>query len=121
LLERSHRREFRITALAVLALFIAQFGAIAHTYTHQPGAANQAAAHQPAADKVSVHRPTSNSPEYCGECLNFAPLLSAAGTPSVLAFALQLTQSPPPPAPPASFLDHRTYLAFRSRAPPVAR
>jgi hypothetical protein len=110
LLKRSHRQEFRITALAVLALFIAQFGAIAHTYTHQPAAA-----------KVSVQKQTSPSQEYCGECLNFAPLLAAAGTPAVLPFSLQLTQSGPPPAAPASFLDHRTYLAFRSRAPPVTR
>jgi hypothetical protein len=110
LFKRSHRREFRIAALAVVALFIAQFGAIAHAYTHQPAAA-----------KASSYRQTSNTQEYCGDCLNFAPLLSAAGAPTVLPFSLQFSQSPPPAAPPASFLDHRTYLAFRSRAPPVTR
>jgi hypothetical protein len=106
----SHRVEFRITALAVLAFFIAQLGAIAHAYTHQP-----------ATVKVSTYQQISSSQEYCGECLNFAPLLAAAGTPALLPLSLQFIQSAPPPAPPASFLDHRTYLAFRSRAPPVTR
>ncbi len=109
LFKRSHRQEFRIAALVALALFIAQFGALAHAYSHHPATAKSAA------------RQTSNSDPYCGECLNFAPLLSAAGTPSILPFALQFIQSPPPAAPPTSFLDHRTYLAFRSRAPPVTR
>jgi hypothetical protein len=111
LFKRSHRQEFRITALAVLALFIAQFGAIAHAYTHQPAAAEAA--------RTSADRQTSDSQEFCGECLNFAPLLSAAGTTAVLPFFLQFVQSPAPPAPPASFLDHHSCLAFRSRAPPV--
>jgi hypothetical protein len=107
---RAHRQEFLIAALAVLALIIAQLGAIAHAYTHQPTAA-----------KAATYRQTTNSQEYCGECLDFAPLLAGAGTPATPALSLQVTQSPSPPDPPASFLDHRTYLAFRSRAPPVSR
>jgi hypothetical protein len=106
LFKRSHRVEIRVTALAVLAFFIAQMGAIAHAYTHQPST------------RAST---TQQSHELCGECLNFAPLLSAAGTPAILPFSLQRFRSAPPPAAPASFLDHHTYLAFRSRAPPVAR
>jgi hypothetical protein len=109
LFNRSHRLEFRIAALVALALFIAQMGAIAHAYTHKPSTS------------TSAYQQIANSHEFCGDCLNFAPLLAAAGTPAVLPFSLQFTQSPPPPAPPASFLDHRTYLAFRSRAPPVTR
>jgi hypothetical protein len=100
LFKRSHRVEFRIVALAALALFIAQLGAIAHSYTHQPSA---------------------QSHDLCGDCLNFAPLLASAGTPAVLPFSLQHSQSAPPSAAPTSFLDHRTYLAFRSRAPPATR
>jgi hypothetical protein len=86
--------------LATLALFIAQLGAIAHSYTHQP---------------------STQSHDLCGDCLNFAPLLATAGTPAILPFSLQHNQSVPPSAAPTSFLDHRTYLAFRSRALPVTR
>jgi hypothetical protein len=106
LFKRSHRVEFRITALAVLAFFIAQMGAIAHAYTHQPW--TQAST-------------TQQSHELCGECLNFAPLLSAAGTPAILPYSLQRSRDAQPSAAPTSFLDHRTYLAFRSRAPPATR
>ena len=108
--DRSHRLEFRIAALVSLALFIAQLGAIAHAYAHKPSAVS-----------ASAYEKISNSHEYCGDCLNFAPLLAAGGTPTVLPFHLQFAQSAPPPSPPGSFLDHRPYLAFRSRAPPVTR
>jgi hypothetical protein len=110
LFNRWHRLDFRIAALVALALFIAQLGAIAHAYTHKPSTVS-----------ASAYQKISNSHEYCGDCLNFAPLLAAGGTPTVLPLYLQFAQSAPPPSPPASFLDHRTYLAFRSRAPPVTR
>jgi hypothetical protein len=110
LFNRSHRQEFRIAAFVAIALFIAQMGAIAHAYTHQPSS-----------DRTSASQQFATSHEFCSDCLNFAPLLAAAGTPAVLPVSLQFTQSDPPPAPPASFLAHRTYLAFRSRAPPVTR
>jgi hypothetical protein len=109
LFKRSHRIEFRITALAVLAFFIAQMGAIAHAYTHHPPT------------QTSVTQQSQTSHELCGDCLNFAPLLTAAGTPAALPFSLQHSQTAQPSASPASFLDHRTYLAFRSRAPPITR
>jgi hypothetical protein len=107
--KRSHRVEFRIVALAALALFVAQLGAIAHAYTHRPSG------------QTSAYQQTQNSHEICGDCLNFAPLLASAGVPAALPFCLQRSQSAPPSAAPASFLNHRTYLAFRSRAPPVTR
>jgi hypothetical protein len=110
LFKRSHRVGFRIGALAALALFIAQLGAIAHAYSHRPSAT-----------QTSAYQQTQTSHELCGDCLNFAPLLAPAGTPATLPFSLQRSQSAPPSAAPGSFLDHRTYLAFRSRAPPVAR
>jgi len=109
LFKRSHRIEFRITALAVLAFFMAQMGAIAHAYTHQPST------------QTSTFQQSQSSHELCGDCLNFAPLLSAAGTPAALPLSLQNAESSQPSAAPASLLDHRTYLAFRSRAPPVTR
>jgi hypothetical protein len=110
LFKRSHRAEFRLVALAAVALFIAQLGAIAHAYTHRPSTA-----------QTSAYQQTQASHELCGDCLNFAPLLAPAGTLATLPFSLQHSQGTPPPAGPASFLDHRTYLAFRSRAPPVTR
>jgi hypothetical protein len=110
LFKRFHRLEFRIVALAALALFFAQMGAIAHAYTHRPSTA-----------QTSAYQQTQTSHELCGDCLNFAPLLAPGGTPAKLPFSLQNSQSAPPSAAPASFLDHRTYLAFRSRAPPVTR
>jgi hypothetical protein len=109
LFKRSHRVEFRITALAALAFFVAQMGAIAHVYSHRPS------------DQTSAYQQTQTSHELCGDCLNFAPLLSAAGTPAILPFSLEQSHSAPPSAALRSFLDHRTYLAFRSRAPPVTR
>jgi hypothetical protein len=109
LFKRSHRIEFRITALAVLAFFIAQMGAIAHAYSHHP------------ATQSSTTQQSQASHELCGDCLNFAPLLAPAGTPAALPFSLQRSQSVQPSASPTSFLDHRTYLAFRSRAPPSTR
>jgi len=110
LFNRFHRLEFRIAALVALALFIAQMGAIAHAYTHKPSTAS-----------TSAYQQIAPTHEYCNDCLNFAPLLVAGGTATVLPLSLQFTQSAPPPAPPASFLDHRTHLAFRSRVPPVTR
>jgi hypothetical protein len=109
LFKRSRRLEFRIAALAALALFIAQLGAIAHAYTHRPST------------QTSTYQQIQTSHELCGDCLNFAPLLAPAGTPAVLAFSLQHSPSAPLSAAPASFLHHRTYLAFRSRAPPATR
>jgi hypothetical protein len=109
LFRRSHRFEFRITALAALAFLIAQMGAIAHAYSHRPST------------QTSVYQQSLASHEPCGDCLNFAPLLSAAGTPAALPVSLPIAQSSQPAAAPESFLDHRTYLAFRSRAPPVTR
>jgi len=106
LFKRSQRVEFRITALAVLAFFIAQMGAIAHAYTHTPSTQTST---------------TQQSHELCGECLNFAPLLSAAATPGTLPLSLQRGRSAQPATTPDSFLEHRTHLAFRSRAPPIAR
>ena len=110
LFKAPHRIQFRIATLVALALFIAQLGAIAHAYTHQPSTPD-----------ASAYQQTANNHASCDDCLNFAPLLAAAGTPALLPFSLQHTQSAPPAAAPSSFRSHRTYLAFRSRAPPVTR
>jgi len=110
LFKRSHHFECRIAVMAVLALFVAQLGAIAHAYTHRPSTV-----------QTSAYQQKQASHDLCGDCLNFAPLLAPAGTPVKLPLSLQHSQSAPPSTVSVSFLDHRTYLAFRSRAPPAAR
>lgn len=100
----SHRIEFRIAVIAGLALFFAQWGALAHAYTHEP---------------TTAYPQALKSHDFCSDCLNFAPSLAPGGTPTAAPFTLQHSRSPAPPPPPASFLNRRTYLAFRSRAPPV--
>ena len=106
----SHRVEFRIAVIAGLALFIAQWGALAHAYTHQPTAAYE---------QGLTYDQGLKSHEICVDCLNFAPFLAPGGTPTAALFTLQHSRSAPPPPLPASFLERRAYLAFRSRAPPV--
>jgi hypothetical protein len=108
LFKQSHR--IRIVGLVALAFLVAQMGAIAHAYTHKPST-----------PEGSAYQQGANSHEFCGDCLNFAPLLSAAGTPALLPFSLQHSRSAPPAPAPASFRGSETYLAFRSRAPPVTR
>ena len=109
--KRSHRVEFRIAALAVLALFIAQMGAMAHAYTHVPQTRAAAAAQQ---TSPGIH-------DFCSDCLNFAPLLAAAAGPAALPFALPQGCCVAPQSQPDSLLDLKFLLAFRSRAPPATR
>jgi hypothetical protein len=103
----THRFGFRLAVIAALALFIAQLGAMNHAYSHVPGA-----------NTTSSH-PTPASHDVCDDCLNFAPLLSAAGAPT----ALPLIQPPGRGmAAHAVVIDPvhlHPHLSFRSRAPPV--
>src|ERR1700722_6403793 len=69
--------EFRVALIAALALFFAQLGAMAHAYSHSP--------EKP---PVSSQQGTSGVHDFCKDCLNFAPLLSAAGVPVSLPFAV---------------------------------
>jgi len=107
-----HRLKLRFAVIAALALVIAQLGAMAHAYTHVPQA--RAAAAQPQQTNPSVH-------DFCSDCLNFAPLLAAAGAPAALPFALPQGCCVAPQAQLHSPLDRKLLLAFRSRAPPVTR
>lgn len=92
---------------ALLLLLVGQLGAQWHSYTHAGNGSREVRS----ASVLATHGD-------CTECLGFAPLLAAAGTPA-----------PPPPLAPrqlarapsvrlASLLDHGLILAFRSRAPP---
>jgi len=105
---RSRHHRFCLAAFAALALLIGQLGAMAHSYTH----------HLPTA-KMSAKQQQANSHAICDDCLNFAPLLAAVGAADALPFLAPSIISVPAPTAPDSFRSHRTFLAFRSRAPPL--
>jgi hypothetical protein len=102
-----HRHGFHIALIAALALVFAQLGAMAHAYTHAPE--NTSVSSQQA--KLGIH-------DLCKDCLNFAPLLSAAGAPTTLPFALPQTCSLAPQTQISCLVELKFRLAFRSRAPP---
>jgi hypothetical protein len=110
LLKLLHRFEIRLAAIAAVALLIAQLGALAHAYTHVPQARPPAA-----------HQSTPASQESCDECLNFAPLLSAAGAPAGLPFVAPQGRGVALHVEVSSLVDLGPRPAFRSRAPPVTR
>lgn len=108
-LPRLNRRlEFRVALIAALALFFAQLGAMAHAYSHTP-------------EKPPVASQQANQDihDFCKDCLNFAPLLSAAGAPAALPFVLPQACSLAPQAQITRLVELKFRLAFRSRAPPV--
>jgi hypothetical protein len=110
LLKLLQRFELRLAAIAAAALLIAQLGAMAHAYTHVPQARLPAA-----------HQSTPATQESCDDCLNFAPLLSAAGAPAGLPFVAPQGRGIALQVEVASLIDVGPRLAFRSRAPPVTR
>jgi hypothetical protein len=101
-------QEFRVALIAALALIFAQLGAMAHAYSHAPETTSTSSPQS----KLGIH-------DLCKDCLNFAPLLSAAGAPTALPFALPQPCSMAPQAQIACLVEHKSRLAFRSRAPPV--
>jgi hypothetical protein len=101
-----HRFELRIALLAALALLIAQLGAMSHAYAHD-AAVGSPATHQTAA----TH-------DLCNDCLAYAPLLAAAGTPSALPYIEPQGRGLATRATAESLLDLSLTVAFRSRAPP---
>jgi hypothetical protein len=107
-LPRTRRLDIRIALIAALALIFAQLGAMTHAYSHVP--------EKPA---VSSQQTTLGIHDFCKDCLNFAPLLSAAGAPAALPLALPQACSLAPQAQITCLVDLKFLLAFRSRAPPV--
>jgi hypothetical protein len=103
------RLEFRVALIAALALFFAQLGAMAHAYSHNP--------EKP---PVSSQQGNLGIHDFCKDCLNFAPLLSAASAPALLPFALPQACRVAPQAQITCLVDLKFLLAFRSRAPPVS-
>ena len=103
-----HRHGFQVALIAALALIFAQLGAMAHAYTHVPETTSVASQQA----KLGIH-------DLCKDCLNFAPLLSAAGAPAALPFSLPQACNLAPQAQIACLVALKSRLAFRSRAPPV--
>jgi hypothetical protein len=103
------RFEFRIALIAAAALLIAQIGAVAHSYSHD-GALGPA-----------THQAGLGSHDACNDCLGFAPLLSAAGTPAALPRVEPQGRHIAARADGSSLVDRSLNLVFRSRAPPASR
>jgi len=103
-----HRHGFHVALIAALALIFAQLGAMAHAYSHVPETTSLSAQQA----KLGIH-------DLCKDCLNFAPLLSAAGAPAAFPFALPQACSLAPQAQIACLVELKFRLAFRSRAPPA--
>jgi hypothetical protein len=103
-----NRFRLRVAVVTALALLFAQFGAMTHAYSHDT-----------AVEHSSSHSSTPGTHDFCGDCLNFAPLLSAAGAPSALPCSVPQARTPSLASVCASLVDHRPTLAFRSRAPPA--
>jgi hypothetical protein len=101
----SRRFELRFAVIAAIALLIAQFGAMAHAYSH-------------VSDLSPASTLQSSGHDFCSDCLSFAPLLSAAGTPAALPRIEPQGPSPRVQAESSSLVDCHPHLAFRSRAPP---
>jgi hypothetical protein len=108
LLRRTHRLEFRVALIAALALIFAQLGAMTHAYSHTPEKS-----------LVASQQANPGIHDFCKDCLNFAPLLSAAGAPVPLPLALAQACSVAPQAQITCLVNLKFLLAFRSRAPPV--
>jgi hypothetical protein len=108
LMKLTHRLRIRWAAIAAVALLIAQVGAMAHAYSHVPQTRS-----------VSAQQPLPGIHDFCSDCLNFAPLLSAAGSPAALPFTLPQGSHAAPEVPFPALADLKLLLAFRSRAPPV--
>jgi hypothetical protein len=103
------RFELRFAAIIAIAVLIAQLGAVAHAYAHVTDV-------QP----TSTYQANTGSHDFCSDCLNFAPLLSAAGAPAVLPSIEPPGRSGGVHAECRSLVDRHLHLAFRSRAPPIA-
>jgi hypothetical protein len=103
----SPRRTLVLHLLLVVSLLLAQSAAFAHASAHLKGPA----------DTSGI---AGKAPQLCGECLEGAALLGAAGTPyvpsimQVAAVAVRIATLVCTP------VEQRSYHAFRSRAPPDA-
>ncbi len=94
-----------MTALAAVALLLAQLGALSHAYSHDSSAAHQSGT-------ASSHVP-------CDDCLAYAQVLSGAGPEGALPCLGALNPDRGPQAAACHRIALPLVLAFRSRAPPT--
>jgi len=99
---RERRHAARLGVLLALALVFAQGGAVVHGYTH-----------------LSAPSVPARSGQLCGDCLLFAPLLSAAGGTSHTFVLARVPMGPPYHPPVAPCVGQSIQHAFRARAPPI--
>jgi hypothetical protein len=104
----SPRRTLVLHLLLVLSLLLAQSAAYAHVSGHFKASAS---------DTSGV---AGKAPQFCGECLEGAPLLGAAGAPHVPTIVQVPAAVAPIPALVCTPFEHRSHYAFRSRAPPLS-
>jgi hypothetical protein len=102
----SPHRTLVLHLLLVISLLLAQSAAYAHVSGHLKAPTDTSGL---ASGKAS---------QLCGECLQGAPLLGAAGTPHVPSIVHVAAGFVPTAALICTPLAHRTHYAFRSRAPP---
>jgi hypothetical protein len=105
--KRLHRFELRFALLAMLALAVAQLGAISHAYSHDA-----------ALGSSTAHPIGISSHDVCNDCLAYAPLLAAAGASGSLPRLDPQGRIDATRARLSSLVELSPLLAFRSRAPP---
>lgn len=90
--------------LLSLALFMAQWGMLAHASTHL---------------NSDPHAAPSKT-QVCGECLSFAPMQNAVGNAPAVVLAIDHSRCQVLAVEVDAVLPPRAFDAFRSRAPPVS-
>jgi hypothetical protein len=103
----SPRRTLVLHVLLVVSLLLAQGAAFAHVSAH----------FKASGDTTGF---AGKATQLCSECLEGAPLLGAAGTPHVPSVIRVNGAVVPIPVRVSTPAEHRTYYAFRSRAPPLS-
>jgi hypothetical protein len=104
-LQFSPRRTLVLHLLLVISLLLAQGAAYAHVSAHLKS-------------PVETSGIDGKATQLCGECLEGAPLLGAAGAPHVPSVVQVAAAVVPIPALACGPAEYRSPYAFQSRAPP---
>ena len=88
-----------------LALLFAQLGMVVHASTHL---------------KSNPHAAPTQS-QLCGECVSFASMQNMVGGTPTAILVISVSPDAVPDSDTVSRIPHRTFTAFRSRAPPSFR